>query len=102
MSKNLDDSFNEFAIEKPFGTYNGFELNSKLTNRIHYIFTKNLDVYKYKHIYKKLPNGLWPSDHLPIFVSINEWLGFIQWRFSKIDLQLQDQIIYILNNLILI
>ena len=72
LSKNLDDSFNEFAIEKPFGTFNGFELNSKLTNRIDYIFTKNLDVYEYKHIYKKLPNGLWPSDHLPIFVSINE------------------------------
>tara|TARA_B100001758_G_scaffold237288_1_gene239232 strand:+ start:42 stop:875 length:834 start_codon:yes stop_codon:yes gene_type:complete len=72
LSENLDDSFNEFAIEKPFGTFNGFELNSKLTNRIDYIFTKNLDVYEYKHIYKKLPNGLWPSDHLPIFVSINE------------------------------
>jgi endonuclease/exonuclease/phosphatase family metal-dependent hydrolase len=72
LLKNLDDSFNEFAIEKPFGTFNGFELNSKLTNRIDYIFTKNLDVYEYKHIYRKLPNGFWPSDHLPIFVSINE------------------------------
>ena len=57
LSKNLDDSFNEFAIEKPFGTFNGFELNSKLINRIDYIFTKNLHVYEYKHIYKKLTNS---------------------------------------------
>ena len=70
LSKNLDDSFNQFTQEKPFGTFNGFELNSILINRIDYIFTKNLHVYEYEHIYKKLPNGLWPSDHLPVFISV--------------------------------
>lgn len=57
--------------EKPFGTFNGFDLESKLLNRIDYIFTKNLEVLEYKHIQKKLSNKLWPSDHLPIFISIN-------------------------------
>jgi len=72
LSKNLDDSFNAFPVKKPLGTFNAFELNSKLIKRIDYIFTKNIDVVEYKHIHKKLPNRLWPSDHLPIFISINE------------------------------
>ena len=72
LSKNLDDSFNAFPVKKPLGTFNAFELNSKLIKRIDYIFTKNIDVVEYKHIHEKLPNRLWPSDHLPIFISINE------------------------------
>ena len=72
LKENLDDSFNEIIQKKPFGTFNGFDLKSKLTRRIDYIFTKNVDVYIYKHISKKLPNGRWPSDHLPVFISVNE------------------------------
>ena len=71
LAENLEDSFNFFPIEKPFGTFNEFDLESKLLNRIDYIFTKNLEVLEYKHIQKKLSNKLWPSDHLPIFISIN-------------------------------
>ncbi|MDA8935070.1 endonuclease/exonuclease/phosphatase family protein, partial [Flavobacteriaceae bacterium] len=71
LAENLEDSFNLFPIKKPFGTFNGFDLDSKLLNRIDYIFTKNIEVNDYKHIQKKLPNKLWPSDHLPIFISIN-------------------------------
>ena len=72
LKENLDDSFNEIYQKKPFGTFNGFDLKSKLTRRIDYIFTKNLNIYEYKHVSKKLPNGHWPSDHLPIFITINE------------------------------
>ena len=72
LKENLDDSFNKIDQKRPFGTFNGFDLKSKLTRRIDYIFTKNIDVYKYKHISEKLPNGHWPSDHLPIFITINE------------------------------
>jgi endonuclease/exonuclease/phosphatase family metal-dependent hydrolase len=71
LAENLEDSFNFFPIEKPFGTFNGFDLESKLLNRIDYIFTKNIEVIEYKHIQKRLPNKAWPSDHLPIFISIN-------------------------------
>ncbi len=72
LKESLDDSFNEIHQKKPFGTFNGFDLKSKLTSRIDYIFTKNLNIYEYKHVSKKLPNGHWPSDHLPIFITINE------------------------------
>ena len=72
LKENLDDSFNDIHQKRPFGTFNGFDLKSKLTRRIDYIFTKNIDVYKYKHISEKLPNGRWPSDHLPIFIDIKE------------------------------
>ena len=71
LAENLEDSFNSFPIEKPFGTFSGFDLESKLLNRIDYIFTKNIEVIEYRHIQKRLPNKLWPSDHLPIFISIN-------------------------------
>ena len=72
LKESLDDSFNEIHQKKPFGTFNGFDLKSKLTSRIDYIFTKNLNIHEYKHVNKKLPNGHWPSDHLPIFITINE------------------------------
>ena len=72
LSKHLEDSFNTFPFKKPIGTFNAFELDNKLIERIDYIFTKNIDVVEYKHIYKKLTSKLWPSDHLPIFISINE------------------------------
>ena len=71
LAENLEDSFNIFPIQEPSGTFNGFDLDSKLLNRIDYIFTKNIEVDDYRHIEKKLPNKLWPSDHLPIFISIN-------------------------------
>ena len=32
---------------------------------------KNIQISNYTHVIDRLPNGLWPSDHLPIFVSIN-------------------------------
>ena len=70
LSENLEDSFNTFTIKKPVGTFNAFELSSKLPKRIDYIFTKNIEVLEYKHIHEKLTTKLWPSDHLPVFISI--------------------------------
>ena len=69
LSKNLKDAFNVFPVKKPVGTFNGFDLNSKLLKRIDYIFTKNIEVVEFRHIHKKLSNGLWPSDHLPVFIN---------------------------------
>ena len=71
LSEELDDSFKKLPIENPIGTFNGFDPCSKLLNRIDYIFTKKINIIDYKHIDKKLPSGLWPSDHLPIFISIS-------------------------------
>ena len=69
LKNNLDDTFDKFQHKKPHGTFNGFDLKSKLTKRIDFIFTKNLNIIKYKRISEKLQNGLWPSDHLPILVT---------------------------------
>ena len=70
MKEVFDDSFEKFAIKKPYGTYNGFDSKSDLSKRIDYIFTKNMSISKYERISEKLPNGLWPSDHFPILIEI--------------------------------
>ena len=69
LSEKLDDSFKMYTLKDPIGTFNGFDINSKLSDRIDYVFTKNIKIIDYRHIDKKLPNGLWPSDHLPILVT---------------------------------
>ena len=69
LSEKLDDSFKISNLKDSIGTFNGFDINSKLSDRIDYIFTKNIKIIDYRHIDKKLPNGLWPSDHLPILVT---------------------------------
>ena len=39
-------------------------------NAFNKAFNSNkMNWYWDQHIYKKLPNGLWPSDHLPILVT---------------------------------
>ena len=70
MKEVFDDSFEKFAIKKPYGTYNGFDSKSDLSKRIDYIFTKNMSISKYERISEKLPNGLWPSDHFPVLIEI--------------------------------
>ena len=69
LSKELNDSFKLFPVKNPVGTFNGFDLDSKLLDRIDYIFTKNIKITNYKHLNKKLSSGLWPSDHLPILIT---------------------------------
>ena len=69
LSEELDDSFKILPTENPIGTFNGFNLDSKLLDRIDYIFTKNIKITNYKHLDKKLSSGLWPSDHLPILIT---------------------------------
>ncbi len=69
LSEKLEDSFKIIPLKDSIGTFNGFDINSKLSDRIDYVFTKNIKIIDYRHIYKKLPNGLWPSDHLPILVT---------------------------------
>lgn len=73
LSKNLDDTFTSTFSKNPTGTFNGFQLESNLAKRIDYIFTKNIEVVQFKHIHEKLPNGLWPSDHFPVYVTIKEF-----------------------------
>ena len=69
LSEKLEDSFKMIPLKDSIGTFNGFDINSELSDRIDYVFTKNIKIIDYRHIDKKLPNGLWPSDHLPILVT---------------------------------
>ena len=69
LSEKLDDSFKISSLKDSIGTFNGFDINSKLSDRIDYVFTKNIKIIDYRHIDKKLSNGFWPSDHLPILVT---------------------------------
>lgn len=69
LSNHLEDSFTPSLVKKPLGTFNAFNIQSKLERRLDYIFTKNLKVIEHRHVQKKLPNGLWPSDHLPVLIS---------------------------------
>ncbi|WP_282123324.1 endonuclease/exonuclease/phosphatase family protein [Algibacter mikhailovii] len=54
----------------PIGTFSGFDLNAPLNKRIDYIFVDKFIVESYLHINSKLPNGHWPSDHLPVLVHL--------------------------------
>ncbi|NKI27194.1 endonuclease/exonuclease/phosphatase family protein [Arenibacter sp. 6A1] len=60
--------------EKPFygpvGTFNGFDLNKIVDQRIDYIFVQNLQVLSYVHIDDKLDNNKHISDHYPVLVTI--------------------------------
>ena len=72
LSNHLEDAFTSTPVKNPIGTFNAFNIQSKLVRRIDYVFTKNLAVVEHRHIQKKLPNGLWPSDHLPVLISIKK------------------------------
>lgn len=72
LNQYLEDSFkaNELGTYGPFGTFNGFDTEKILTQRIDYIFVRNLDVYSYRAIDDKRKNNLYPSDHLPILIKL--------------------------------
>ncbi len=53
------------------GTFNNFEFNKPITERIDYIFTSksNIQVLRYA-VLSDSKNCLYPSDHLPVYVEI--------------------------------
>lgn len=51
----------------PPGTSNAFK-KSVSPKRIDYIFTRNMEVESYAHIDDRRDNGLWVSDHLPVYI----------------------------------
>ncbi len=69
---HLDDGAAGIAIGQygSVGTFNGFQTDASLEDRIDYIFIKNSNVSKYSHIADKRDNGLWVSDHLPILIKV--------------------------------
>ncbi|MBC8767952.1 endonuclease/exonuclease/phosphatase family protein [Arenibacter sp. BSSL-BM3] len=72
LKKNLTDAME--ISQKPFygpiGTFNGFDQDRIMENRIDYFFVKNVDVLSYTHIDDRMPNNKHISDHLPILMTI--------------------------------
>jgi endonuclease/exonuclease/phosphatase family metal-dependent hydrolase len=70
IKQHLTDS-KSISQEKPYGpdgTFNGFDFNSKLPDRIDFIFVnEKVTVLKYSVLSDSKDNR-YPSDHLPVFV----------------------------------
>ena len=72
IRQKLKDSrqISETSPQGPVGTFNDFDITSKLENRIDYIFVnKMVDVKRYGVLTDSRDNH-YPSDHLPVLVEI--------------------------------
>ena len=74
LKKELEDAYEntQRAVYGPVGTFNGFDTTSILEKRIDYIFSKNVEVFQYRNIDDRRKNNLYPSDHLPVLISIKD------------------------------
>lgn len=73
LKTQLEDGFENSSLSTygPIGTFNGFNPNENLTRRIDYILTKNLKVNTFRTIDDRRKNGLYPSDHLPVLITLD-------------------------------
>ena len=70
FKNNFNDVMESSDFENTYnGTYTGFNVNENPTRRIDYIFEKDFQVKKAKHLLIKTSKGLWASDHHPVFLS---------------------------------
>ena len=70
FKNNFNDVMESSDFENTYnGTYTGFNVNKNPTRRIDYIFEKDFQVKKAKHLLIKTSKGLWASDHHPVFLS---------------------------------
>jgi endonuclease/exonuclease/phosphatase family metal-dependent hydrolase len=70
MKSQLADAFDISAKPAygPVGTFNGFKIDSPLTERIDYIFVSpQVTVLSYATLTDSL-HGRFPSDHLPVLI----------------------------------
>jgi len=56
------------------GTFNGFNATELPTKTIDYIFVRGQKIEQYEHITTRRKNGLWPSDHLPVFCEVKPFV----------------------------
>lgn len=64
-------SMTEKKFYGPTGTFNGFDQDRVLTNRIDYIFVDSFKVLEYMHIDDRMENNKHISDHLPVLATIS-------------------------------
>jgi endonuclease/exonuclease/phosphatase family metal-dependent hydrolase len=72
LKKELVDgqSITQKTFYGPTGTFNGFEHDRNLTDRIDYIFVQNFAIESYIHIDDRMENNKHISDHLPVFAKL--------------------------------
>ena len=65
----FQDILADLNIKDPkYGTFNGFKTLVDYPQRIDYIFQKGFKVLKGEHLWIKTPEGLWASDHHPVYL----------------------------------
>ncbi len=72
ITKELHDS-RSISKEVPYGpngTFNGFQFNSPLKERIDYVFVNDLVEVKQYGVLSDSKDQKYPSDHLPVFVNL--------------------------------
>ena len=72
IRQKMKDSrqISETIPQGPMGTFNNFDITSKLENRIDYIFVNRfVDIKTYSAITDS-KEGRYPSDHLPVLVEL--------------------------------
>ncbi|BBE20599.1 endonuclease/exonuclease/phosphatase family protein [Aquipluma nitroreducens] len=72
ITKELHDSrtVTKEAPYGPNGTFNGFQFNSPLNERIDYVFVNDLVEVKQYGVLTDSKELRYPSDHLPVFVNL--------------------------------
>ncbi|TLP80321.1 endonuclease/exonuclease/phosphatase family protein [Maribacter sp. ACAM166] len=72
LKKALNDAqmVTQQAFYGPTGTFNGFEHDRVLSDRIDYIFVENFEVQAYIHIDDRMENNKHISDHLPVLTKL--------------------------------
>ena len=68
LEENMIDSLQISSkhLQENQVTFNGFDVSNPTSKRIDYIFTKNFQVFYYRHIDDRLENNNQISDHLPV------------------------------------
>ncbi|MCM4169148.1 endonuclease/exonuclease/phosphatase [Arenibacter sp. H213] len=71
LKKNLTDGMDisKNPFYGPIGTFSGFNQDRMLTDRIDYIFVKDIEILSYTHIDDRMGNNKHISDHLPVLVT---------------------------------
>src|SRR5690606_20343115 len=71
-SENLSDTYRNCAQPTygPTGTFTAFDVNKIPTERIDYLFIKNLKCISHRTINDRRENLLYPSDHFPVMAEL--------------------------------
>jgi endonuclease/exonuclease/phosphatase family metal-dependent hydrolase len=69
---NYGADFSPKGVYGPIGTFNGFNEGAVVSEKIDFIFEKNVSVINYRHIDDKMTNNNYISDHYPVLLEFKE------------------------------